>query len=103
MKIEKVNIDFHRNGWVVQKPLKNRLSRIIVDRFLENHPKNLAYIVDNLFSQDENRAIFLLNYVHDKYKDVVTNGLVDMERRGYQVNLDHMDSFVGITGNEGKT
>ena len=103
MKLKKIKIDFHRNGWVVQKPFENRFFRFFLDKWIENHPKNLLYIADNLYQLGENRAIFLLDYFYQKYKHITSDGgLTELERNGFELHSDHRDSFVGMTADGGK-
>lgn len=98
MKLKDVKTDFHVTGWTVEVPPKNELKRRILTSF-DAFPKSLVTVANTLYNNEENRAIFLLNYYQPKYENLIT-GLKDAEKEGYQINSDHKDTFIGLTKND---
>jgi len=124
MKLTNVGIDFHRNGWLIEKlpklskirlrhgflPQPTGLTTRLAQTFLENHPKTPKYIADNLF-QEENRGLVLLDYYDfesegkgRKWTNITKKESLDeLEQDGYELNTDHLETFLGITKNQGNS
>ncbi len=105
MKLENVKVDFQVSGWISENAEKTRFGYIGkgLIKYLEPHPKTLIYIAEKLYSRDENRVIFLLNYFMPKYERIVSEGSENCKINGFSLDDNYLDTFLGLTKNKGKS
>jgi hypothetical protein len=105
MELPNVKIDFHVNGWCGNPREKTKIGRLghYIIRKCEPFRKDLIGIANSLYSDSENRMLFLLDYFAPKCERVISEGLKDLSSAGYEADTNHLGTFIGLTKNQGKS
>jgi len=106
MIIQDAKSDMQVQHYVSKDPRKGYfgpISKILINILEPPRKKNLSYIVNTIYSQDENRMTTFSEYIKPEYTKLIERDLKEVEKDGYKIYDDHKDTFVGFTANEGKS
>ncbi len=105
IKLRNVKVNFQNTLWVGEKPPANIASRLLA-RLLEPFPKELSYVVNNLYRADSNSLEFVCDYYQPKFERITDDrSLLQLESEGYEisVNPNKNRALVGFTKDKGKS